>query len=120
MFPDYPAPAPVPSVRNTSSAHWRGWMNKPANRSPVPFNSFAEFAPEPNPDTNKKDIVWFALDDERPLTSFAGIRTEFKGERGAKIEADPRPSPCLRLPHDNAERVRRGDPSEGDARHPDH
>ena len=40
--------------------------------------------PEPNPDTGKKDIVWFALDDNRPLFAFAGIWTEFKGDRGTK------------------------------------
>jgi hypothetical protein len=34
----------------------------------VPFNSFAEYAPEPNPETKKKDVVWFALNHDRPLT----------------------------------------------------
>jgi putative SOS response-associated peptidase YedK len=38
----------------------------------VPFNSFAEYSSEPNPET-KKDIVWFAMNDDRPLTCFAGI-----------------------------------------------
>jgi hypothetical protein len=36
-------------------------------------NLFAEYAPEPNPETKKKDVVWFALSDERPLFAFAGI-----------------------------------------------
>ncbi|CAL74431.1 conserved hypothetical protein (fragment) [Bradyrhizobium sp. ORS 278] len=40
--------------------------------------------PEPNPETKKKDVVWFALSDDRPLTCFAGIWTEFKGDRGTK------------------------------------
>jgi hypothetical protein len=48
-------------------------------RWPAP-NSFAEYAPEPNPET-KKDVVWFAFNDDRPLFAFAGIWTEFKGER---------------------------------------
>jgi hypothetical protein len=39
----------------------------------VPFNSFAEYAPEPNLETKKKDVVWFALNDARPLCAFAGI-----------------------------------------------
>jgi putative SOS response-associated peptidase YedK len=39
----------------------------------VPANSFAEYAPEPNPETKKKDVVWFALNDDRPLFAFAGI-----------------------------------------------
>jgi putative SOS response-associated peptidase YedK len=80
VFPDYPAPVvrnagaerelvlmrwgmpprtggpPVINIRNTSSPHWRGWM-KPESRCLVPFNSFAECTPEPNPETKKKDVV---------------------------------------------------------------
>ena len=37
------------------------------SRCLVPFNSFAEYAPEPNPETKKKDVVWFAINDDRPL-----------------------------------------------------
>jgi putative SOS response-associated peptidase YedK len=47
---------PVTNIRNTSSPHWRGWL-KPESRCLVPFNSFAEYAPEPNPATGKKDVV---------------------------------------------------------------
>ena len=43
---------PVTNIRNTASPHWRGWL-KPENRCLVPFNSFAEYAPEPNPETKK-------------------------------------------------------------------
>ena len=65
VFPDYPAPVvrddgggremvtmrwgmppppraggyPVTNIRNTSSAHWRGWL-KPQSRCLVPANSF--------------------------------------------------------------------------------
>jgi putative SOS response-associated peptidase YedK len=60
-------------------------------RSLVPANSFAEYAPEPNPETGKKDVVWFALNEDRPLFAFAGIWTEFKGDRGTK----PIPGPHL-------------------------
>jgi putative SOS response-associated peptidase YedK len=42
----------VTNIRNTSSPHWRGWL-KPESRCLVPFNSFAEYAPEPNPETKK-------------------------------------------------------------------
>ncbi len=45
---------------------------KPENRCLVPFNSFAEYTPEPNPETKKKDVIWLALSDDRPLTAFAG------------------------------------------------
>jgi putative SOS response-associated peptidase YedK len=116
VFPDYPAPVirnvgaeremlmmrwgmpppprtggpPVTNIRNTSSPHWRGWL-KPESRCLVPANSFAEYAPEPNPETKKKDVVWFALNDDRPLTAFAGIWTEFKGDRGTKSKPIPGP-----------------------------
>jgi putative SOS response-associated peptidase YedK len=74
---------PVTNIRNTSSPHWRMW-HRPENRCLVPFNSFAEYAPEPNPVTKKKDVVWFALNDDRPLAAFAGIWTTFNGDRGTK------------------------------------
>jgi len=92
VFPDYPAPVirnteggremvtmrwgmpppprtggpPVTNIRNASSPHWRVWL-KPENRCLVPANSFAEYAPEPNPETRKKDVVWFAMNEDRPL-----------------------------------------------------
>jgi putative SOS response-associated peptidase YedK len=81
---------PVTNIRNTSSPHWRGWL-KPEHRCLVPFNSFAEYAPEPNPETKKKDVVWFAVNEDRPLTAFAGIWTEIKGDRGTKSKPIPGP-----------------------------
>ena len=109
VFPDYPAPVvrnagaerelvmmrwgmppppraggfPVTNIRNTTSPHWRGWL-MPESRCLVPANSFAEYAREPNPATGKKDVVWFALNDERSLFAFGGLWTEFKGDRGTK------------------------------------
>jgi putative SOS response-associated peptidase YedK len=35
--------------------------------------------------------VWFAINDDRPLTCFAGIWTEFKGDRGTKSKPIPGP-----------------------------
>ena len=64
--PPHTGGPPVTNIRNTSSPHWRGWL-KPENRCLVPANSFAEYAPEPNPETKKKDVVWFALNEDRPL-----------------------------------------------------
>lgn len=116
VFPDYPAPVirnagderelimmrwgmpppprtsgpPVTNIRNTLSPHWRGWL-KPESRCLVPLNSFAEYSPEPNPTMKKKDVVWFALNEERPLCAFAGIWTEFKGDRGTKSKPIPGP-----------------------------
>src|ERR1700722_3949921 len=73
----------VTNIRNTSSPHWRG-RQKPENLSLVAANSVSEYAPEANPATGKKDVVWFALDDARPLFAFAGIWTEYRGDRGTK------------------------------------
>jgi putative SOS response-associated peptidase YedK len=86
VFPDYPAPV----IRNTSSPHWRMWL-RPENRCLVPANSFAEYAPEPNPETKKKDVVWFALNEDRLLFAFAGIWTTFNGDRGTKSKPIPGP-----------------------------
>ena len=115
VFPDYPAPVvrntatgrelammrwgmppppwagnfPVTNIRNTASPHWRASL-KPENRCLVPANSFADYAPEPNPET-KKDVVWFGLNEGRALFAFAGIWTEFKGDRGTKSKPIPGP-----------------------------
>ncbi|MEA2822991.1 MAG: hypothetical protein QOJ86_4995 [Bradyrhizobium sp.] len=82
--------APVTNIRNTNSPHWRAWL-KPGSRCLVPANSFSEYAPEPNPATGKKDVVWFALREERPLFAFAGIWTVFRGDRGTKSKPVPGP-----------------------------
>ena len=73
-----------------TSPHWRAWLSW-ENRCLVPFNSFAEYAPETNPQTGKKDVVWFALNDDRPLAAFAGIWTEYRGDRGTKSKPIPGP-----------------------------
>jgi putative SOS response-associated peptidase YedK len=125
VFPDYPAPVvrndqggeremvmmrwgmppppraggfPVTNIRNTTSPHWRGWL-KPENRCLVSFNSFAEYAPEPNPETKKKDVVWFALNDDRPrLSSSASssmvLETPLQVEH-AVLAIRPLPFPVL-------------------------
>jgi len=36
-------------------------------------------------------VVWFALNEDRPLFAFAGIWTEFKGDRGTKSKPIPGP-----------------------------
>ena len=83
-------PVPVTNVRNTASGHWREWL-KAENRCLVPVTSFAEYAPEPDPVTKKKDIVWFALNDNRPPFAFAGLWRSWTGIRGTKknpVEGD--------------------------------
>jgi putative SOS response-associated peptidase YedK len=89
--PEFGGP-PVTNIRNTASPHWRGWL-KPENRRLVPATSFSEYEPEPTPETKKKDVMWFALNEERPPFAFAGIWTEFKGDRGTKSK--PLPGPHL-------------------------
>jgi hypothetical protein len=75
----------------------------------VPFNSFAEYAPEPNPETKKMDVVWFALNEDRPLFAFAGIWTTFNGDRGPEIEAGAGAASGLWFSDDIAEGVSRDD-----------
>src|SRR5690349_17663438 len=72
----------VTNIRNTSSAHWRGWL-KPANRCLVPATSFCEPTDLPGPD-GKKIWTWFALSDDRPLFAFAGLWCNWRGIRGTK------------------------------------
>jgi putative SOS response-associated peptidase YedK len=71
--------APITNIRNTKSAHWRAWL-KTENRCVVPFISFCEYA-----DTKpRKTPTWFARNEDRPLSFFAGIWTTWHGRRGTK------------------------------------
>jgi putative SOS response-associated peptidase YedK len=46
-----------------------------------------------SPETKKKDVVWFALNEDRPLFAFGGLWAEYKGDRG--IKSKPIPGPHL-------------------------
>jgi hypothetical protein len=81
----------------TSSPHWRAWL-MPESRCLVPANSFAEYAPEPNPETG----TWRPLD---------GIQ----GRPWHQVEANSRAASRVRLPDDCAEHGGPADPSEGNA-----
>lgn len=59
----------VTNVRNTASPHWRRWL-RPEHRCLVPLSSFSEFNKAAGGD------IWFALAEDRPLSCFAGIKTE--------------------------------------------
>jgi putative SOS response-associated peptidase YedK len=61
--------AGVTNVRDTSSSHWRRWLT-PEHRYLVPLAAFSE--PWRQPD-GKSEPVLLALDEDRPLTFFAGI-----------------------------------------------
>jgi len=70
----------VTNVRNTASPHWRRWLST-ESRCVVPWTSFSEY--ETTPD-GKKQPVWFAADESRPLAVFAGIWTRWTSIRKAK------------------------------------
>jgi hypothetical protein len=85
----------------------------------VPANSFAEYAPEPNPETKKKDVVWFA---ER---GSAAVRLrwhldDIQRRSWHQVQADTGAASSLWVLDDGTECDCRADPSEGDAGDPDH
>jgi putative SOS response-associated peptidase YedK len=74
----------VTNIRNVASPHWRRWLG-PENRCVVPWTQFCEWE-----DTKpKKTKRWFAIDDSKPLAFFAGIWTEWSGERGSMKNSRP-------------------------------
>jgi putative SOS response-associated peptidase YedK len=62
------------NVRNVTSKHWQRWLGV-ENRCIVPFTSFSEFNKAEGGD------IWFALSEDRPLTFFAGIWTNWTSVR---------------------------------------
>ena len=73
--------AAITNIRNTKSAHWRGWLV--TKRCVVPWTSFCEYE-----DTRpRKTPTWFSLGADRPLAFFAGISTSWHGKRGTKANA---------------------------------
>ncbi len=92
--PQFAGP-PITNIRNTASPHWRRWL-KPESRCLVPWTSFSEYNDTANPASlkdetgakhpmaGKKDVVWFALEIDRPPAAFAGIWTPWTGTRGTK------------------------------------
>jgi len=81
--------APVTSIRNTSSPHWRRWL-RPGSRWLVPATSFSDTTTQdpksladgtPHP---MADVVSFVLVADRTLFASAGIWTEWTGTHGTK------------------------------------
>ncbi len=70
----------VTNVRNTASPHWRRWLSV-ESRCLVPWTSFSEYETTAE---GKKQPVWFALDEDRPIAAFAGIWTRWTSVRKAK------------------------------------
>ncbi len=83
---------PVTNIRNTSSPHWRGWL-KPENRCLVPVEQLCRICAGAKPGDEEERCRVVCADEDRPLFAFAGIWTEFKGDRGTKSK--PMPGPHL-------------------------
>jgi hypothetical protein len=95
-----------PILRTTSSPHWRGWL-KPENLCLVPANSY-----------ERPRLVRARGRPAAVLLRRHLDRVQVQPRR--QIEANPRPAPRLRVPHNIAERRRRADTFEGHAGYPDH
>lgn len=67
----------VANIRNVRSPHWRPWLG-PENRCLVPFTSFSEYG---RTSGGSPEAVWFAIDESRPLSFFAGIWTRWTSVR---------------------------------------
>ena len=83
--------APVTNIRNTSSPHWRGWLSAPNTAAWSRRTASPNFAPERSSRHRQEEGHRPGLRgaQARPLFSFAGIWTEFRGDRGPKSKADP-------------------------------
>jgi hypothetical protein len=89
-----PAGSPLITVQN-----WRVFAAEPAALSSVvlplrttqPENAAAEGVGKCAICKPAKDVVWFALNDDRPPFALAGIWTEFKGDRVTKSKPIPGP-----------------------------
>lgn len=68
----------VTNIRNTSSPHWRRWLNV-ESRCVVPITSFAEPNPAAKVEGQRTPNAWFARDESRPLMFFAGLWTPWRG-----------------------------------------
>jgi putative SOS response-associated peptidase YedK len=84
-FPPTPfvkPPLPITNARYLDKNYWAPWVD-PAHRCLVPAASFSEYNDVANPKSlkhgdgtphemaGKKDVVWFALSEDRPLFAFA-------------------------------------------------
>ena len=85
------------------------WLG-PEHRCLVPFNSFSEFNKAEGGD------IWFAPDETRPLSCFAGIWVTWTSVR--KLKEGETTNDIYAFHHDGAERRGAGRPPQGDASDP--
>ncbi|CAN7294140.1 SOS response-associated peptidase [Pararhizobium sp. LjRoot235] len=71
----------VTNVRKTFIPHWQQWLGV-EHRCLVPATAFSEFEQEPDPETGKKPLRWFVLNEDQPVFALAGIHTKWTGARG--------------------------------------
>ena len=75
----------------------------------MPATSFCEYA-----DTKpRKTPKWFALSEDRPLFTFAGLWTPWRGVRGPKSAPVEGQHELFGFPYYGAERRHCANPSEG-------
>lgn len=67
----------TPNIRHPWYADWKGYLGV-EHRCLVPLNHFSE--PTKLPDGTSGN-AWFALNDDSPVTFFAGLRTSWHGVR---------------------------------------
>ncbi|WEZ85980.1 SOS response-associated peptidase (plasmid) [Rhizobium sp. 32-5/1] len=71
----------VTNVRKTFIPHWQQWLGV-EHRCLVPATAFSEYEQVADPETGKKPLRWFVVNEEQPLFMLAGIHTMWTGARG--------------------------------------
>jgi hypothetical protein len=72
----------APDLLLAASLTWK--CREVDGKQQLPISITVRWEPGDEPRDQKEGRVWFALNDDRPLFTFAGIWTEFKGDRGTK------------------------------------
>jgi putative SOS response-associated peptidase YedK len=70
----------VTNVRKTWIPHWQQWLGV-ANRCRVPATAFSEYEQVADPETGKKPLRWFAINEDQPVFALAGIHTIWTGAK---------------------------------------
>lgn len=71
----------VTNVRKTWIPHWQQWLGV-EHRCLVPAIAFSMYAQMADPETGKKPLRWFVVDEDQPVFALAGIHTTWTGACG--------------------------------------